>query len=345
MAIKAGASSPVIPALTAAAIVTLTSYYIYKRIKRSVTGAITVSELAIYPIKSCRELTIDTATPTPRGFEGDRIAQLTDASGRCCTPRDTDKTRLFHIAVEIWGDDVLLFKSPHVDESYELNVRTAKGATPRRVEVPESPDKITLQDYGDDVAEWFVKATSIPGCRLTGIGSDFVRSSRINAAQGEAIPTEDGTAPVSLADEAPYLLTNLASLADLNNRLLARGKPSIDMRRFRPNIVVGGLKAWEEDSLKRIRIKNVEFWVWQRCGRCAMTTIDRDTLDRGPEPLATLSTFRERANGMRNFGVHLIPVEGGIPDGATITVDDEVEILEYDEDRRKEWAELLVEEL
>lgn len=339
MAIKAGASSPVIPALTAAAIVTLTSYYIYKRIKRAVIGDVTVSELVIYPIKSCRDLTVDTATPTPRGFDGDRVAQLTDADGKYCTPRDPDKAKLFHVAVEIWGDNVLVFKSPHVNESYELNINSVK-ATPRSVEVLDSPTNLTLHDYGDDVAEWFEKATDIPGCRLTGIGSDFDRSSRINADQGEAIPTQDGTAPVSLADEAPYLLTNLASLADLNRRLLERGKPSIDMRRFRPNIVVGGLKAWEEDTLKRIRIKNVEFWVWQRCGRCTMTTIDRDTLERGPEPLATLSTFRERAHGMRNFGVHLIPVEGGIPDGATITVDDEVEVLEYDEDRRKEWTEL-----
>ena len=79
------------------------------------------------------------------------------------------------------------------------------------------------------------------------------------------------------------------------------------MRRFRPNIVVAGLKPWEEDTLRRLRIGGVEFHVWQRCGRCVMTTIDRDTLTRGKEPLATLSTFRERAHGQRNFGMHLVP--------------------------------------
>jgi uncharacterized protein YcbX len=71
-----------------------------------------------------------------------------------------------------------------------------------------------------------------------------------------------------------------------------------------------------------------------------MTTIDRDTLERGPEPLATLSTFRERDQGMRNFGMHLIPVEDSLKEGATISVDDEVEILEYDEDRLAEWTKL-----
>mmetsp|Transcript_13703 Transcript_13703/g.20198 ORF Transcript_13703/g.20198 Transcript_13703/m.20198 type:complete len:342 (-) Transcript_13703:104-1129(-) len=339
MVIRSGAS-PLIPAITAAAIVTVTSYYLWKRVKSSVTGVVTVAELNVYPVKSCSELTLDTATPTPRGFEGDRIAQIIDKNGKYCTPRDKDKTKLFHVQVEIWGD-ALLFKSRHVadGEPFELDVKKTK-TTPKSAEVLMVPDNITLQDYGDEVAAWFEKATGIPGCRLTGIGSDFDRSSQVNADQGEAIPSDDGRAPVSLADEAPYLLTNLSSLADLNKRLKANGKAPVDMRRFRPNIVIRGLKPWEEDTLKRIRINHVEFWVWQRCGRCGMTTIDRDTLERGPEPLATLSTFRERAKGMRNFGMHLIPVEDGIADGATITVDDEVEILEYDEERRKEWLQL-----
>ena len=40
-----------------------------------------------------------------------------------------------------------------------------------------------------------------------------------------------------------------------------RGKATIAMDRFRPNIVVDGLQAWEEDTWKRIRIGSVEFHV------------------------------------------------------------------------------------
>ena len=72
-----------------------------------------------------------------------------------------------------------------------------------------------------------------------------------------------------------------------------------------------------------------------------MTTIDRDSLERCGEPLSTMSSFRERAHGMRNFGMHLIPIlEGGESDQRTISVGDEVEILEYDKDRRAEWQRL-----
>lgn len=113
------------------------------------------------------------------------------------------------------------------------------------------------------------------------------------------------------------------------------------MRRFRPNIVIGGLEPWEEDSLKRIKIGPIEFLVWQRCGRCTMTTIDRDTLKRCGKPLNTLSSFRERENGQRNFGVHMIPVlENVESEGMVISVGDKVEILEYNEERRSEWMRL-----
>ena len=126
-----------------------------------------------------------------------------------------------------------------------------------------------------------------------------------------------------------YLLVNEASLNDLNRRLKARGKFSINMDRFRPNIVVTGLEPWQEDCLKKIQIGNVQFHVWQRCGRCTMTTINRETLERGPEPLSTLSTFRERENGMRNFGMHLIPMSP-IPNDATVVVGENIKILQYD---------------
>ena len=49
---------------------------------------------------------------------------------------------------------------------------------------------------------------------------------------------------MSLADEAPYLLTSTSSLADLNVRLEKRGAKPVDMRRFRPNIVISGFKVF-----------------------------------------------------------------------------------------------------
>ena len=47
---------------------------------------------------------------------------------------------------------------------------------------------------------------------------------------------------VSFGEFAPYLITNEASLDALNEEL----PMPVSMTRFRPNIVVRGLKAWEE---------------------------------------------------------------------------------------------------
>lgn len=336
---KLGGSN-LVPTLTAVAVATVTTIFLWRRLKRVVLGKITVAELLIYPVKSCAECSLDTATPTVRGFEGDRILQVTDAAGKYCTPRDKDKAKLFHVQPEIWGNTLVL-KSPYSTDIHQVDLNAVTDADKTKavqVEVLEAPEKLTLRDFGNDTAAWLETATDIPGCRLQAVGPEFERSARVNPAQGDAVPHK--AAPMSLADEAPYLLVNQASLDDLNKRLKARGKEPVDMRRFRPNIVLTGLQPWEEDGWQKIRIAGVDFYVWQRCGRCIMTTIHRDTLARGSEPLATLSEFRERDHGMRNFGMHLIPCQDGIPEGATITVDDEVEILEYNEERRAEYLKL-----
>jgi len=70
-----------------------------------------------------------------------------------------------------------------------------------------------------------------------------------------------------------------------------------------------------------------------------MTTIDRDTLERGPEPLKTMTTFRERAHGCRNFGMHLVPVAATAGAGIRLSIGDAVEVLEYDAERKAEWQQ------
>lgn len=208
------------------------------------------------------------------------------------------------------------------DDIVMLRCMTA-GSSGEEGDEDKKEEPQLLRDCGDNAAGWLQRATNITNCRLINIGETFERVVKVNPDQGEELPSNNYTNncnfPVSLADEAPYLLTSQTSLDDLNRRILLRGKSPVDMRRFRPNIVVSGreLRPWEEDTWKKIRIGNVEFHVWQRCGRCVMTAIDRDSLERngcGGEPLATLSTFRERKGGQRNFGMHLIPVMKGDDD-------------------------------
>ena len=299
-----------------------------------------VTEINIYPIKSCSEIGVESAAVTSFGFEGDRRLQVVarlNGNGNWvyCTPRNKACERLFHVKPSLGEDGKLRLSSKHArgrDFVLDTNVETK----PLKCSVMGDEEHSEMVDYGDDVASWLQKATMIADCRLVGMGKEFKRTMQVNADQGEALPSLD--LPVSLADEAPFLLCAEESLADLNRRLTAEDKKPVDMRRFRPNIVISGLRPYEEDTPKRIKIGSVEFVVWQRCGRCIMTTIDRDSLNRrGGEPLKTLGTYRERANGQRNFGVHLFPSSVG--GSCSIKVGDKVEVLEFDDDRLIEWKQ------
>jgi uncharacterized protein YcbX len=106
---------------------------------------------------------------------------------------------------------------------------------------------------------------------------------------------------VSFADAFPFLLLSEESLADLNRRL---AEP-LPMNRFRPNLVIRGVPPFGEDELGSFTIGEIRFRAVKPCERCVVTTTDQETLERGVEPLRTLSTYR-RTRGEVYFGQNLI---------------------------------------
>jgi len=127
---------------------------------------------------------------------------------------------------------------------------------------------------------------------------------------------------VGFADAFAYLLTTEASLGDLNSRLIARSHAALPMNRFRPNLVISGSAPYAEDGWGEIRIGEVLLRAVKPCGRCQVTTTDQATGEvMGPEPLATLATYRESSEFGVMFGVNLVTVTTG-----TIRVGDALEI-------------------
>ena len=110
------------------------------------------------------------------------------------------------------------------------------------------------------------------------------------------------------SDAFAWLILSEASLVELNSRL-----PSpLPMNRFRPNIVLGGVGAFDEDRVHEFIANDVRLRAVKPCTRCIVTTTDQRTGERdGEEPLRTLRQFRfDRQLKGVTFGQNLILIAG-----------------------------------
>jgi uncharacterized protein YcbX len=87
------------------------------------------------------------------------------------------------------------------------------------------------------------------------------------------------------------------------------------MNRFRPNIVLEGLQAYDEDRIDELYGDGVRLKLVKACTRCRITTTNQDTgAVEGDEPLRTLRSYRYDAqlHGVC-FGQNAIVIEGAAP--------------------------------
>jgi uncharacterized protein YcbX len=264
----------------------------------------TLAALNVYPVKGCRGIAVRRARVAARGLvavagpaaAGDREWMIIDRDGRFVTQRE--RPRLALIATSL-RSDALVLSSPDV-APLVLPLDGARGAT-REVVVWRS--HVSAHDAGDGAARW-----------LSSVLAADVRLVRFNPAQMRPCNPEyagDTGAHVAFADGYPVLAIGEASLADLNARLAAKGAEALPMNRFRPNVVLAGLEAYDEDHVDTISAAGVTLKLVKPCTRCQVTTTDQHTAKVGSEPLATLAGYRMNAAlaGVA-FGMNAIVVAG-----------------------------------
>jgi hypothetical protein len=274
------------------------------RLVRDVTTDIRrrVDGLYFYPVKSCHGTPLDVAEVGSRGIVADRQWMIVDANNEFLTQRELPHMALVRPRLI---DGVLEMTAPEMPPlSVPPDMRR------ERTQVTVWRDRCVAVDEGAQAAEWLSTFLEVP-CRLVRLPDDEKRR-----ADPEYAGPDD---QVGFADGFSFLLTSRASLDDLNRRLSV----PLPMNRFRPNIVVDGTDAFEEDRWNRIRIDGITFAVAKPCARCAITTTNQDTAERSHEPLRTLATFRHVAGRGVMFGQNLIHDRSGV-----IHVGAEVEVLE-----------------
>ncbi|MFF1449228.1 MOSC domain-containing protein [Streptomyces sp. NPDC058274] len=270
----------------------------------------------VHPVKALRALAPCEAVVEPWGLAGDRRWAVIDEAGKVVTQRQY--ARLALAAAEPLPGGGIRLSGP--------------GADPLTVEVPE-PGPTTTVKWASHKFEtvpadasagtWF---SSFLGKELGGkqLGLVHLDAPAIRRPIDDAPHSFPGET-VSLADGYPLLLTTRASLDALNS-LVAQGDHAdegpLPMNRFRPNVVLDGTAAWDEDDWARIAIGEVTFRVAKMCGRCVVTTTDQGTAERGKEPLRTLARHR-RFGDQLVFGQNLVPESVG-----TVRIGDPVKILE-----------------
>ncbi|CAD6587684.1 MAG: hypothetical protein ASARMPRED_003218 [Alectoria sarmentosa] len=135
---------------------------------------------------------------------------------------------------------------------------------------------------------------------------------------------------IGFQDAYPLHILNLASVRDVESKL-QEGAPPLSARNFRPNIVITGGGAYDEDSWKRIKIGGYHYYVSCRTVRCLLPNVNPITGHRHrSEPNRTLKDFRcIDAGDAKNacLGMQMVPAL----EDSQIQVGDEIKVLETGE--------------
>ncbi len=270
-----------------------------------------LSEIWVYPVKSCAGISVRLSALTETGLEWDRSWMVVDAAGHMVSQRDLPAMAL--IAPRLRAGDVVL-RAPGM-LALHLALDQAEAAT--RVEV--WGHTMPAYDMGDLAAQWvtdFLGQTpagrALGPLRLARFDPEHQRPSDPAWSQGHAGLNTFG-------DGYPLLIVGAASLQEFNRRAQAMGRAAVEMQRFRPNLVIAGLEPHQEDRLKRLVLQTpqgrVEITPVKPCVRCTIPDIDPadGEVDSAVNPVLQSYRADERMKGALTFGMNAVVSAGLVP--------------------------------
>jgi uncharacterized protein YcbX len=259
-----------------------------------------IARLFVYPVKSCAGVELREAVLTETGLDLDRAWMVVDAEGSFVTQRELPRMALIRPQLKV--HEVVL-RAPGM-----LALHLAVDTVEEPVRVRVWDDEVPAFDMGAVAAQWFTDFLGRP-LRLVRFDPEFRRLSNPQWTSGAEALNQ-------FSDGYPVLVASTASLDLLNAKLQAKGHAAVGIERFRPNIVLEGLEAHDEDRLDVMRIATDEGEVRLRpvkpCPRCPIPNIDPATAESDPAVSDTLQGYRrnEVVGGAVTFGMNAIVVEG-----------------------------------
>ncbi len=260
----------------------------------------TLAALTIYPVKSCAGVSPREALLVDTGLDLDRAWMVVDRAGQFLSQREWPRMAL--IQPRLTTFEVVL-RAPGM-----LALHLAIDAVERPARVRVWDDEVDAWDMGDVAAQWFSD--------FLGLAARLVRFDPACRRLASAAWTGGIEAPNQFADGFPLLVIGEASLAQLNARLRAAGHAAVEMARFRPNLVLAGGQAHDEDRLDILHVATaqgeVRLKLVKPCVRCSIPDIDPATAQRGTAVSETLRGYRAdaRVGGAISFGMNAIVLDG-----------------------------------
>ncbi|WP_439113679.1 MOSC domain-containing protein [Hydrogenophaga sp.] len=274
----------------------------------------TIDQLWVYPVKSCAGVALPEAELTPTGLAYDRTWMVVDSEGEFVTQRELPRMALIQPAFKMGQ---LVLRAPGM---LALHLALDAAEAPLRVRVWD--DTVDAYDMGDVAAQWFSDflgpdaPADLKRLRLARFDPDVRRPCSPKWTGGREAHTQ-------FADGFGLLVASTASLDELNARLAAGAHAPVSMQRFRPNIVLAGVEAHDEDRLGPMHIATPEgeavVETVKPCARCPIPNIDPATAASSSEVGDTLQGYRQdaRLNGAVTFGMNAIVLQG---DGLVLRV-------------------------
>ena len=266
-----------------------------------------IDQLWIYPVKSCAGLALAEAELTPSGLRWDRHWMLVDRAGAFVTQRELPRMALIQPSL-----------------TKQACVLNAPGMAPLTlpfeavgplVTVRVWDDAMQAMDMGEAAAKWFSgflgpqAPADLKHLRLVRFDPAVRRVCSAKWTGGREAWTQ-------FADGFGILVASTGSLEMLNQRLEQAGHSPVTMVRFRPNVVLAGMDAHDEDRIGPWRVgtdtgeavlDNVK-----PCARCPIPNIDPVTADSSTEVGDALQAYRHdpRLHGAVTFGMNAIVLDG-----------------------------------
>ncbi|XP_067278417.1 molybdenum cofactor sulfurase isoform X2 [Pseudorasbora parva] len=263
----------------------------------------TLSNLFIYPVKSCASFEVTEWPLGPQGLLYDRLWMVVNENGVCLSQKRETKLCLIRPIICLASNTLQLQVSGMEAISVPLET-SLENSDLRTSQSKVCGDRVPTVDCGEEVSAWLTEFLG-KTCRLIRQRPEFLREMKFGRGKA-CCPTA-----LSLVNEAQILLINRASVSFLQEHIVNRHDSENEgawsdmeqlIERFRANLVISGQEPFEEDDWSHLTVGDTQFQVMGRCGRCQMIGVDQKSATRTLEPLRSLSECR---SGKVTFGVYL----------------------------------------